>query len=311
MSSRELVVLGTASQAPTRYRAHNGFVLRWDDQLVMFDPGEGTQRQCIFAGISIARLTAICITHFHGDHSLGLAGVIQRRALDARTNTQGLAPLPVFFPGDGIEYFDRLRSSSIFHDTSNVVARPIDEAGVAGHIGELELQADHLDHRVTTLGYRLSEPDGRTLDKDLLTANELEGPIVGRLVSDGAVQSPAGHRVTLEDVSTERAGQAMAFVMDTAPCQAAIDLATGVDLLVAESTYLESEAELAANYGHLTATQAASIARQAGVRRLVLGHFSARYADNEGFLAEAGSVHDDVVVAEDLAVIAVPPRLKS
>ena len=70
MSSRELVVLGTASQAPTRYRAHNSFVLRWEDQLVLFDPGEGTQRQFIFAKLSVARLTAICITHFHGDHCL-------------------------------------------------------------------------------------------------------------------------------------------------------------------------------------------------------------------------------------------------
>jgi len=309
MSSRHLVVLGTASQAPTRYRAHNGFVLRWDDQMVLFDPGEGTQRQFIFAGLSIARLTAVCITHFHGDHCLGLAGVIQRRALDSRSTPHGLAPLPVYFPGDGGEFFERLRSSSIFHDTSRVEARPIDQAGVVGTIGELELRAEYLEHRVTTLGYRLSESDGRRLDPTRLEAFALEGPIVGRLLREGSVEAPSGRLINLDEVSVDRLGQAMAFVMDTAPCQAAVDLARGVDLMVAESTYLESEVELAARYRHLTAAQAAAMAGQAGARRLVLGHFSARYPDNELFRAEAAAIHDDVVVAEDLAVIEVPSRL--
>ena len=304
------MVLGTASQAPTRYRAHNGFVLRWDDQLVLFDPGEGTQRQFIFAGISVARLTAVCITHFHGDHSLGLAGVIQRRALDARSRPGGLPPLPVFFPGDGQEFFDHLRSASIFHDTSRVEPRPIGNAGVAGAVGPLELRADFLRHRVTTLGYRLSEPARRRVDPKALQRVGIAGADVGRLLDQGWIDTAAG-RVDADDVSNMQPGQSMAFVMDTAPCPAAVELARNVDLLVAESTYLESEVELAAMYRHLTAAQAATIARQANARRLVLGHFSARYSDNVGFAAEAGAIHPDVVVAEDLAVIGVPTRKRS
>ncbi|MGI9612086.1 MAG: MBL fold metallo-hydrolase, partial [Acidimicrobiales bacterium] len=99
--NRELIVLGTASQAPTRHRHHNSYALRWDEQLLLFDPGEGTQRQCIFAGVAIARATAVCVTHFHGDHCLGLPGVIQRRALDNRAASPALGPLPVVFPADG------------------------------------------------------------------------------------------------------------------------------------------------------------------------------------------------------------------
>ena len=310
MSSRELVVLGTASQAPTRRRAHNGYVLRWDDQLILFDPGEGTQRQFIFAGLSVARLTAICITHFHGDHSLGLAGVIQRRALDARSAGTELPPLPVFFPSDGIDYFERLRSASIFHDTSGVEARPISTRGVAGTIGPLELRAEHLRHRVTTLGYRLSEPPRRHVNKALLAQRGIAGPDVGRLLRAGHLDTQKG-RVEADDVSEVRPGQSMAFVMDTAVCPEATALAAGVDLLVAESTYQESEVDLAERYRHLTAAQAATIARDAGARRLVLTHFSARYPDNAGFAAEAGRIHDDVVVAEDLAVIPVPTRRRS
>ncbi len=308
MSSRELVVLGTASQAPTRYRAHNSFVLRWDDQLILFDPGEGTQRQFIFAGLSVARLTAICITHFHGDHSLGLSGVIQRRALDSRSGTRTLPPLPVYFPADGVEYFERLRTSSIFHDTSKVVPKPIAVAGPVGSIGPLTLSAAPLDHRVTTLGYRLREADGLRVDQAALDRHGITGPDVGRLLDTGSIETDRGV-VSVAEVTLPRPGQSFAFIMDTAPCASAVELARGVDLMVAESTYLESEADLAADYRHLTAGQAATMAVEAGARRLVLGHFSSRYTDNAGFAAEAGAIHPDVVVAEDLTVVRVPGRL--
>src|SRR5919198_5227414 len=112
MPARELVVLGTASQAPTRQRNHNGYLLRWDAEGILFDPGEGTQRQLILAGVAPSAITRICITHFHGDHCLGLPGVVQRLALDGVAH-----PVDVYFPASGLEYFERLRRASIFHDT--------------------------------------------------------------------------------------------------------------------------------------------------------------------------------------------------
>ncbi|MEM7275801.1 MAG: ribonuclease Z [Actinomycetota bacterium] len=309
MSARQLVVLGTASQAPTRYRAHNSYALRWDDQLFLFDPGEGTQRQCILAGVAIARLTGIFVTHFHGDHCLGLPGVIQRRALDARATEDdaGLPPLPVYYPADGQDYLDRMRTVSIFHDTSNLEPRPVTGPGPLPGVGNLILTAAALDHRVATYGYRLAEPDGISLDPDALAAAGLAGPAVGRLVAEGRVDGPQGP-VDLADVSRPRRGQSMAFVMDTAPCAGARELADGVDLLVCESTYCEDQADLAARYRHMTAAQAGRLAAEAGARRLVLTHFSARYPDPSVFLDEASAYHDDVVVAEDLAAIDVPPR---
>lgn len=309
MSGRELVVLGTASQAPTRYRAHNGFALRWDDLLVLFDPGEGTQRQCILADVAIARLDAVCVTHFHGDHCLGLPGVIQRRALDARSAPDGLPPLPVYHPADGAEYLDRMRRVSMFHDTSDVEPMPITESGPIGSIGPLELTVAPLDHRVTTFGYRLSEPDGISMDRDALTARGIEGPDVGRLIDQGWLDTPGG-RVGLDEVSRPRRGQSIAFIMDTRPCEGAEALADGVDLLVCESTYLAEHADLADAYRHLTAGQAGRLAASAGAGRLVLGHFSARYHDDHAFAAEAGEFHDDVVVATDLLKVPLPPRVR-
>ncbi|MEM9563459.1 MAG: ribonuclease Z [Actinomycetota bacterium] len=307
MSARELIVLGTASQAPTRLRAHNGYVLRWDDQLILFDPGEGAQRQCLLAGVAVARLTAVCITHFHGDHCLGLPGIIQRRALDARSSGGSLPPLPVFHPGDGAVYLERMRGSSIYHDTSNLDPRPIEGPGPVAAIGGLELRADELDHRVTTFGYRLTEPDGIRLDPQRLSERGLAGPDVGRLVAQGWLDTSVG-RVDLDEVSGPRPGQSMAFVMDTAVCPAIGRLADGVDLAVFESTYLEEHRQLAADYRHLTAGQAGRLAADAGVRRLLLSHFSARYPEPGVFAAEASAHHPDVVEASDLVTVEVPPR---
>lgn len=312
MSTRQLVVLGTASQAPTRYRAHNSYALRWDEQLLLFDPGEGTQRQCIFGGISIAKVTAVCVTHFHGDHCLGLPGVIQRRALDARTasgvgRTGLLPPLPVFFPADGAEYLERMRHVSIFHDLSNLELRPVSTPGVVGRLGSITLSAGRLEHRVTTFGYRIDEPPARRFDPDRLERFGIRGPDVGRLEADGVLEVE-GRGVTVEDVSVERPGQSMAFVMDTGLCDAALELARGVDLLVCESTFLHADRALAEEYRHLTARQAGELAAAAGARRLVLTHFSARYPDRRVFAEEASRYHPDVVAAEDLAVIDVPAR---
>ena len=308
MSARELIVLGTASQAPTRHRAHNGYALRWDDQLILFDPGEGTQRQCILAGVAIARATAVCITHFHGDHCLGLPGVIQRRALDARSSPGGLPPLPVFHPADGADYLERMRNVSIYHDTASIEPRPVKGPGPVGLLGGAELSAGALDHRVTTFGYRLSEPDGRSSTPRPWPRPVCQGPAVGVLVEQGWLDTDRG-RVTLDQVSRARRGQSMAFIMDTAPCEGAAELADGVDLLVCESTYLDSHAHLAAEYRHMTARQAGELASSSGARRLVLTHFSARHPDNEAFEREASEEHDDVVAATDLAVIGVPARI--
>ena len=105
MSNRELVVLGTASQAPTRSRNHNGYFLRWDDEGLLFDPGEGTQRQMLFAGVTASQVTRICITHFHGDHCLGLPGVLQRMSLDQVAHV-----VEVCYPAESQEVFGRLQA---------------------------------------------------------------------------------------------------------------------------------------------------------------------------------------------------------
>ncbi|SEN26781.1 ribonuclease Z [Actinacidiphila rubida] len=300
MSARELVVLGTASQVPTRQRNHNGYVLRWDGEGILFDPGEGSQRQMLHAGVSATDLTRICVTHFHGDHSLGLAGVIQRINLDRVPH-----PVTAYYPASGQRYFDRLRHSTAYHETADLRERPVTGDGAVAETPAFTLSAARLSHPVESFGYRLVEPDGRRLVPERLAEHGIAGPDVGRLQREGSLRG-----VDLAEVSEPRPGQRFAFVMDTRLCGAVHELAADCDLLVIESTFLDADAELAADHGHLTAGQAGAVARRAGVRHLVLTHFSQRYSDPDLFAADARAAGftGELTVAEDLMHVPVPRR---
>src|SRR6516164_5969207 len=121
MSAREVICLGTASQVPTRCRNHNSLFLQWDDLGILFDPGGGTQRQMLLAGVSASQITHIAVTHFHGDHCLGLAGVVQRLSLDRVPH-----PVEVVYPKSGQVFFERLRHASAFYETATLVPRPLE-----------------------------------------------------------------------------------------------------------------------------------------------------------------------------------------
>lgn len=304
MSNRELIVLGTGSQVPSRARNHNGYLLRWDAIGLLFDPGEGTQRQLTFAGVPASAVTRLCLTHFHGDHCLGVPGIVQRLSLD------GVARVHAHYPASGQAYFERLRHASVFHETTELIEEPVTGDGVVAR-GEFgELSALRLDHPVDAFGYRLVEPDRRSMVPRLLARHGVAGPDVGALAREGS-WPVNGRTVTLDEVSALRRGQRFAFVMDTRLCDAVFALAEGADLLVIEATFLEAEADLARRYGHLTARQAARVAQESGVHTLVLTHFSQRYSNMAEFHDQAAEVFDgEVVIAHDLARIPVPRRTR-
>ncbi|MDA8073449.1 MAG: ribonuclease Z [Actinomycetota bacterium] len=300
---RELVVLGTASQAPTRHRNHNGYLLRWDGTGVLFDPGEGTQRQMTLAHVAVSAVHRICVTHFHGDHCLGLPGVVQRLSLDAVDH-----PVEICYPAGGQIYVDRLLGASVFEVRADVRLRPVHSAGTVDPGPPYALVAERLDHGPETIGWRLVEPDGRTMMPDRLAAAGVSGPSVGELQRAGKVRSATGRVVHLHEMSVARPGQVMAFVMDTGLCDGAFRLAERADLLVCEATFAEADAALARTYRHLTARQAAQIALESGARRLVITHFSQRYPDERRLLDEARAVFPGVVAAHDLEHVPVPAR---
>ncbi|MBD9703332.1 ribonuclease Z [Streptomyces sp. ID01-12c] len=304
MSVRELVVLGTASQVPTRHRNHNGYLLRWGSEGLLFDPGEGTQRQMLRAGVAAHDLNRICVTHFHGDHSLGLAGVIQRINLDRVPHD-----VTAHYPRSGQRFFDRLRYATAYRETVQLIEAPVEgEGGVLAATPAYTLEARKLSHPVESYGYRLVEPDGRRMLPERLAAHGIKGPDIGRIQREGALGD-----VRLDDVSELRRGQRFAFVMDTRLCDGVHALADAADMLVIESTFLDEDIELAVEHGHLTAGQAASVARDCGVRHLVLTHFSQRYTEPEEFerQARAAGFEGELTVAHDLLRVALPKRRQS
>ena len=299
MTVRELIVLGTASQVPTRQRNHNGYLLRWDGEGFLFDPGDGSQRQLLRSGAAASDITRICITHFHGDHCLGVPGIVQRLSLDRVPHT-----VHAHFPRSGSHFFERLRYASAFYDAADIKEEPVTEDGLIaeGKFGRLE--AYKLDHGIDSFGYRLVEPDGHRMLPEKLQQHGICGPQVRVLQQQGELNG-----VKLEDVSEPRKGQKFAFVMDTRMCDNIYELADQADLLVIESTYLARDTKLAGDHGHLTAQQAARVARDCKVRKLVLTHFSQRYEDPSEFLAEAAREFDgEIVIARDLDRVPVPKR---
>ncbi|MGX5356995.1 ribonuclease Z [Kocuria sp. KH4] len=291
---RELVVLGTASQVPTRTRNHNGYLLRWDGAGLLFDPGEGTQRQMIHAGVSAAQVTRICLTHVHGDHCYGLPGVLSRMVLDGVEH-----PVHLHYPVSGEDVVRALVSLA----TPGLDLRLHPHGGPGAVAAGLEVRPLH--HRVETYGYRLVEPDGRTMLPERLAAAGIAGPDVGRLQREGGLRG-----VRLADVSVPRPGRRVAVVMDTAPCPGAEELAERADLLLAESTFADDDAALAAQHLHLTAGQAGALAAAGGVGTLVLTHFSSRYPDVAPLAEQARRRAGGATVqaAQDLERFPLPPR---
>lgn len=300
MSTRELVILGCSSQQPTRYRNHGAYLLRWNEEGLLFDPGEGTQRQFIFADVPPPVVTRIFVSHFHGDHCLGLGSMFMRLNLDKVTH-----PIHCYYPASGKKYFDRLRHCCIYRENIQIIEHPVKEAGVVHDDGKFRIEAAFLDHGIENVGWRVTEPDTIKFDKQALKDAGVSGPNVRELEKEGKIC--VGDRyVLLEEVSSVRKGDSFAYVVDTRPCPEAYSLAKDAKMLVCESTYGDQEKALAHEYMHMTATQAAEIARDANAQILVLTHFSARYSDPEELGNEARLIFPNTFVAEDLKRIPYP-----
>lgn len=293
MSNKDLVILGCSSQQPTRNRNHSAYLVRWNEEGLLFDPGEGTQRQFIFADIAPPIVTRIFVSHFHGDHCLGLGSMLMRLNLDHVTH-----PIHCYYPATGKKYFDRLRYGTIYHERIEVIEHPVKKAGIVHDDGKFCIEADFLDHGVDNIGWRIKEKDQIKFEKDKLDQLNIKGPLVKKLYNDKKIKIDS-KMITIEEVSHIRKGDILAVVIDTRYCPQAVELAKDATLLLCESTYLEKHKELADKYMHMTAKEAATIAKEAHAKKLVLTHFSARYRDLDPFEQEAREVFLNSFAADD------------
>ena len=296
MTQRKLVILGCSSQQPTRNRNHSAYLFFWNEEGFLFDPGEGTQRQFIFANVKPPQVTRIFITHFHGDHCLGLGSFLMRLNLDKVTH-----PIHCYYPASGKTYFDRLRYGTIYKENITVIEHPISDDGIVEDNKGFKIEAKFLDHGVDVLGYRVTANDKRKFNTAKLKEKKIWGPNVKELKEKGSIEVN-GKTVRLDEVSWMQKGDSIAVVLDTKICPAAFDLAKDVKLLLAESTYLEDKKDLAEANKHMTAKQAAQIAGESNAQMLVLTHFSARYLQSKDFEIEAREIFPNSHAAEDFKV---------
>jgi ribonuclease Z len=290
-------LLGTSASRPTIERNVSSLAIHREGETLMFDCGEGTQRQMMRYGISFA-LEDIFFTHMHADHLLGVVGLIRTMALQGRTER-----LRLWGPRGAARVLKRAEGLGFERSTFPVEIEEIEGGQRIARTG-YAIVAFPVDHRGSaSLGYALVEEDRKgRFNPDL--ARELgipEGPLWGQI--------HRGKAVTLEDgrviepsvlVGPQRPGRTVVITGDTRPCAATIDAARNADLLVHESTFGDEEAERAVETGHSTAREAAQVAREAGVRRLLLTHFSARYSrDAVELEREAKSVFAETLVGRD------------
>lgn len=300
MSVKDIIILGCSSQQPTRQRNHGAYLVRWNEEGLLFDPGEGTQRQFIFADIAPPVVTRIFISHFHGDHCLGLGSMFMRLNLDKIDH-----PIHCYYPASGKKNFDCLRYGCIYHENIEIIEHPVSASGVVENDGKFKIEAEFLEHGIDNVGWRITEPDKIKFKKDLLKKFKIEGPSVKKLEMDGEI-TVNGVTIKLSEVSWVKKGDVIAVVIDTKKCPAAIRLAKDASILLCESTYLVEDDELAKKYKHMTAKDAAEIAKEAHVNTLILTHFSARYKNPADFEKEARPIFPNTIIAEDFKRVDFP-----
>ncbi|HLC22383.1 MAG TPA: ribonuclease Z [Candidatus Nanoarchaeia archaeon] len=295
----EIILLGTSSMVPTANRNHTAALLRHHDETILIDCGEGTQRQFRKAKISPTKMTRILITHWHGDHVLGLPGLIMTLA----ANHYG-RPLLIYGPQGTKANLEKMFS---FFATPTVLswkAHDID-SGVVFESDDLQIVAYPVKHGIPTLAYRFVEKDKRKIHMDKLGALGVKpGKHIGQLQHGNDI-TYNGKTISANDVTSLVKGRIVSFVMDTMFCLGAIDTARDADLLICEATYTDEMKDEAAERRHMTATDAARIAKEANVKKLVLTHFSQRYKDVSVHEQEAKDIFPETIVGEDFMTISV------
>ena len=294
----ELVFLGTAASAPSIQRGLPSQVVLYQDERFVVDCGEGTQRQILRSGLGFRRLNRVLLTHGHLDHILGLGGLIS-----TFSRWEAVENMEIY---GGRRALDRVRDL-IFGVVLRGARPPVNielidvQPGILLDNNQFEVRAFPVRHRGPgCLGYRFSEKPRRPFLVDRAEALGVPaGPVRRDLVNGQPVTLADGRVISPEDVmGPARPGLSIAVTGDTGQVENLVEAVHGVDLLVCEATYLARDVDMARRFGHITASEAAWLAREAGARMLILNHLSQRYRVRE-ILDEVNSIFEPAVVARD------------
>ncbi len=299
-----LTFLGTSAARPTVERNVSALALQREGETLLFDCGEGTQRQMMRYGVSFA-LSEIFFTHFHADHFLGMIGLVRTLGLQGREE-----PLRLYGPRGAKQVLNNALLLGVEKVPFGVEIHEVKPGAVIGERKGFSITAFATDHGAGSIGYALVESEryGRFDPEKARALGIPEGPLWGKLQRGEPIELTDGRTLTADSVvGPRRPGRKVCITGDTAPCASVVDAAAGADLLVHEATFGEEEKDRAKETFHSTAREAAQVAKAAQVRKLVLTHLSARYSISaDDLVKEAKEVFGDVAAAKDGLVVDVP-----
>ena len=296
----EITFLGTSSAVHSYTRNHPGIILKAFGEVMLFDCGESTQRQLIYAKISPMKISKIFISHYHGDHILGLPGLLQSLNFRGREK-----PLTIYGPKGLKQVENAIYSLGYCKFDFSIEFVEIDSGAIL-ETEEYVIKAKKVNHNVINLAYSIEEKKKpRFLRQKAIDLGVPVGPLFGKL-HNGKEIEVNGNIIKPEQVLGDpRQGIKITYSGDTRPCEEMIEFAKNSDLLIHESTYtLEDEDKARENF-HSTSQDAATIAKYSNSKRLILTHISTRYTNTDDLLREASEVFENVEVANDLMTIEV------
>jgi ribonuclease Z len=300
-----ITFLGTGGSLPTRNRNPSAVIVNREGELILFDCGEGTQQQMMRAKTGMMSMSSIFISHFHADHFLGIPGLIQTMSFLGRKE-----PLTIYGPegtGEFTELFKALGYFNLKYEIRGVELKPGDVVEGEGYL----IRALKTEHSIPSLGYALVETPrpGRFNREKAVELGVPPGPLFAKLQKGNPVEV-GGRLVRPEEVmGTPRPGRTIVYTGDTRPCEAVLEASRDADLLIHDGSFADEMADWAEESMHSTAGEVAALAKEAGVRKLVLTHISSRYTDDaEPILKDSKNVFENVIVAEDLMELEIPYR---
>lgn len=302
--SLQVIFLGTAGSIPTTKRSLPAIAIRRKGELTLFDCGEGVQRQMVKAGLGFNRKMKVFITHMHGDHMLGLPGLIQTMSLLDRTRK-----LEIYGPTGLEDFIEAIEKTVQFTLTFSLEITEIEHEGLVCEEKEYEIYAARADHVTPTFAYSLVEKPrpGKFYPEKAKTLGIPEGVLWSKLQHGSAIKLPDGRVVESEEVvGPPRPGRKIVYTGDSRSSKSIVKLAKNTDLLIHDCTFDDELVERAVEDGHSTPSQAVKTAKKAKVKRLILTHISARYKTPDLLLKQAKKGFSYVDVAEDFMKIDLP-----